>query len=282
MLKFQPIKTGTGLAVVFALLLLLYSCASLQQFIKTPDVKLEAVTVENFSLFKQTLVPEFEITNPNPFAAHIKKIEYSLKFNSREVINDVVEQGILLKSGKTRIVKVPITIKHLDMFSSIEEFTSSSNGTYDLSGTIEIGTFNIPYRKTGVITIPKPPTISLEHIRINALSFLGAELILETSLTNTNSFPVDVNKLDYILRLGKTDFIVGSTENVPPIEKNNSSYFNIPVKIDLLKTGKAAYAELAGKKSTEYKLSGKMQFITLQAGEQSLPFRTQGTVPFSK
>ena len=57
---------------------LLAGCASVQQFVTAPEVRLREVQVENIDVSGQKFLLSFDVANPNPFPLPISTIRYAL------------------------------------------------------------------------------------------------------------------------------------------------------------------------------------------------------------
>ena len=142
------------------LALIITGCATLQQFVQKPTISFDSIDFKNISLFEQTLLFNFKFANPNPIGGNVRSVAYSLKSKDRQVFKGVVDKGIYLGAGATETVQLPVTIKFLELFSTIKEFINADKFPYELKGTFGIGPFEIPYNKSGVITVPKIPAVS--------------------------------------------------------------------------------------------------------------------------
>lgn len=266
---------------LIAMAVALYGCATLSEFIQEPKVTLERISIKDLSLFEGTLLSQFKVTNPNPIGATIGAVSYDLKINDRDFMKDVMDKGITLKAGGTEMVELPITIRFLDLFESAAQFMKSERLTYDLSGSIGIGPFAVPYRKKGVFVLPKLPSIQLEKARISQLSLQGASMIFTFHLKNSNPFPVDLGGLNYGIKLAGETFAQGSAGKISALGQKGESRLEVPIQVDFLKLGFSAYKILTDA-SSEYELFGKMNFDVPRMGERSFPFQVTGQVPFYK
>jgi LEA14-like dessication related protein len=256
-------------------------CATVQQFIQTPKVAFENLSLRDASLFESTLLFQFNVDNPNPIGATIRRIAYDLKIQQRDFASGTLEEGIKLKAGGTERVTVPVRMKYLEVFESIVEFVQSNRVAYELSGSFSVGPFDIPYRHRGNLDIPKLPDISLDDVRISALSATGATLTFSLNMTNSNSFPVQLNGLDYGIQLGGIEFADGRMRDVSTLNKRGDTRVDIPVNISFFNLGHSAYRLLTGT-SSDFDLTGAMQFKVPAKGIENFPFRKTGTVKLTR
>lgn len=273
-------------STVFILILtsmMIWGCATFKDFeklVQKPTVSFKGISFRNMSLFEGTPVFKFKITNPNPIGATIRRITYDFKVNDEPFIYDVLEKGITIKPGGSGVVEVPVTFNYLDLFESVTELIRSESVAYDLSGSIRVGLFDIPYQTKGNYKIPKLPKVSLKNVDISDLSFTKASLMFHLDVKNSNPFTVKLNGLDYGIKLGGKEFVKGRAQTVSSIGKNGTSTLKIPLDISFLKLGRSVY-NLMTESSSGYELSGRMKFDMPKIGIKSIPFKKTGEVPFN-
>lgn len=64
--------------VLFVSAVFLAGCASMQQLVSAPDVRLRQVQVESVDVAGQSFLLSFDVTNPNPFPLPISTISYAV------------------------------------------------------------------------------------------------------------------------------------------------------------------------------------------------------------
>lgn len=71
-------QSRSSIVISFAGAVLLAGCASMEQFVSAPDVRLRQVQVENIDVSGQSFLLSFDVTNPNPFPLPISTISYAV------------------------------------------------------------------------------------------------------------------------------------------------------------------------------------------------------------
>ncbi len=255
------------------------SCATLQQVIQKPIVEFDSMSLRDMSLFEGTAVFKFEVTNPNPIGLTLNSLSYNLKIDDGDFVKGVLDKDLTLAAKDSNHIELPITIKYLDFFDSVSELIKKDHVTYDLSGIFEFFGFDIPYHKSGDIQIPDLPKISMDSVDIKDISLTGASIVFALSLDNQNAFPVDISGLDYSIKLCAIEFAGGKSQSSINIGKNGRTTIKVPVNLNFLQMGLAAYNLLA-KSSSEYNLTGNIKINVPNLGEKSLPFSKIGDVTF--
>ncbi len=256
-------------------------CATLRQLMQRPTVSLKDISARDISLFEQTLVFNFNVHNPNPVGIQLRNAAYNLKINNTEFIKGVLDKGIMLRAGQSETFALPVTVNHLELFSSVAAFASADSIPYNLSGTVGVGPFDIPYGKAGSFIIPKLPVVSLDRLKISELSLQGAAVLMKLNLANNNPFPVNISGLDYVCKLGEMELASGSAGSVAPVDQNGTSSLEVQLNLNFFELGTSAY-NLLMQSTSDYELSGNMIFTVPNLGRKRFPFLSKGQVPFVK
>jgi len=275
---------NTVLFVLTAIMLMLGGCAAIveQELLDRPIVKCKGMMMKSSSLFESTPVFDFKVENPNPLSLKIRNIAYNFNVDDKKFIKGVTDKGILLKSVSSETVGLSITFNLLEIFRYTEGFLQTDKMAYSLSGTVGVGPFAVPYCIEGKIASPNLPDVSLKQLDISGLSLTEPSAALcVIALENTNDFPIQLDGLEYHIRLDGKDFAAGMVKPASPIEARDILNIDIPVKICFSEPEWSA-GDVLKKTSSFYDLSGKMIFHIPEAGEKKIPFQKIGEVPFHK
>lgn len=274
----------TLLSLLTATTLMLCGCATIveQELLDKPIVTYKGMMLKSGSLFESTPVFGFNVENPNPLSLKIRNIAYNFSVDDKKFIKGVTDKGILLKSVSSENVGLSITFNLSEIFKTPEGFLQTDKITYSLSGTVGVGPFAVPYCAEGRIAPPRLPDVSLKQVDISGLSLTGTSpAFCVIALENSNVFPIQLDGLEYDIRLDGKDFARGMVKPASPIEAGDILNIEIPVKIRFSEPEWSA-GEVLKKTSSFYDLSGKMMFHIPQAGEKKIPFQKIGEVPFHK
>lgn len=266
------------IVLLAAVLLPMAGCAALNQMVQTPQVTFNGLKIRDASLTAGTFNFNFIVNNPNPVGIRASRITYAMKLNGLSFVSGKLDQGLSLPSRGAGQMTIPVRIAYLDVFDSMMEMMRRKTAAYDISGRFYIGPVAVPFQAQGTFDLPRMPQISLENIRVDQLSLLGARLRCRLNLDNQNAFALMIQRLDYNLKLGETSFARASTHPAAPIGANAKSGMDLLLNVSFAQLGKTAYQLLQGT-STDYTLEGK--FITDENGNAGklLPFKLGGKVP---
>ncbi|RMH72686.1 MAG: hypothetical protein D6675_04025 [Gemmatimonadetes bacterium] len=270
-------KPNMMILVGSILVVMLAGCTAIEQLIQKPTVQFKDVKLKDPSLFDATFVFAFEVHNPNLIGGSISQLTYDFDVNGQNFLEGVLDQGISIPAGGSSVVELPLQVEYLGFLNSVADFVHKDAVPYDLKGTFRVLGFDIPYRKTGSIDIPDLPKVSVSAVEIENLSMMGASLVFSVELDNRNPFAVNLGGLDYQITLGDTPFAEGVSRSVPPVAGGSKTTLEIPLDVNFLQLGQAAY-NLLTQTATGYGISGNMNFDVPALGEKQFPFSHSGNV----
>lgn len=279
---FQRVSFRKAELPLFLLLLLALSgCATLDQVVKKPTATFSGVKLTHADLLEGTAIFNFDVYNPNPIGIPASRITYDLKLNGKHFTRGELDRGVSLPANTTSPMAIPVTIRYLDFFESLTQLWRTQQAAYDLRGGFTVGPFTIPFDAQGRFELPRLPKISLESIRIERLSLLGATLDCTVKMDNPNNFNLMLKRLDYGLKLDDTTFAQASALPKGPIQGNDRSLMNLALDVSFSQLGRSAYQLLMGN-SAAYALDGGLVFDAPGGGEHTVPFNLTGRVPFKR
>ncbi|OQY55287.1 MAG: hypothetical protein B6245_19980 [Desulfobacteraceae bacterium 4572_88] len=274
-------------AIFFILILtpvIIGGCATLveQQLIDKPLVTFEGMSLEAVSLSESTPVFRFQVTNPNPLVLKVRNIAYDLKINSKKFVRGVSDKSIRLRAAGSDMLGLSVPFNHMELLDATGASAHSSTVTYDLSGHIRIGPFAVPYQAKGELEIPNLPAITLKRVDVSKLAFNAAstgQFVLE--LENANSFPIQLNSLQYRISLNGNEHAGGIIRPVPILDKNSKTLLEIPLRITPSVSGWTMDHVLTAA-SLPYEFSGELRVSIPGANERVFYFQEEGKVPVEK
>lgn len=266
LLSFAALVTGSG-------------CATMQQLIDPPEAHFKGMHLQEISLFDATPVFTFELVNSNPMGLSIRNMTYNLKINDQKFVKGVTGQRLRLKAGGSETVELPVTFNFLDLYETLSDFKSAETARYDLSGTIGVGPFDIPYHAEGEFDIPELPEISVEGVRVEQVSSTGASMVFDLQLKNENSFSLTPKGLDYSVKLAGKEMVEGTVREIGRIADHGATRLQIPLKVDFLKLSRKVLSAIRGS-AADYEISGRLNFDVAGRWGQSVPFKKAGVVNF--
>ena len=127
-------------------------CSSLiQSVVKSPEVRLDEVRVENLGLQTADLIFQLEVFNPNAVNLKIDSVDYKLVLNDKPFADGHINKAAELPANKKVMVDVPIKVEFKRVFDSLFAAFQKPETKYVLSGTAKLGPFSVPFNKKGTM-----------------------------------------------------------------------------------------------------------------------------------
>ncbi len=141
--------------LLLSLLVICSGCASFTgEFIKDPTVEIKSLKVLNLSNEDLTLDLILSVNNPNPIPLSLSKVDYSLNFASEKVTSGVFEKGIELSANNVSEVTIPLKFTYSSIGNILMGILNKNlNRDYEITGSANVGIFNIPFSKKGQLKL---------------------------------------------------------------------------------------------------------------------------------
>ena len=121
-----------------------------------------------------------------------------------------------------------------------------------------------------LVTRPQPPVVSLESLRIEAVSAGEARIIVSLALENTNDRGVSIDALDFSIAIAEVPVASGALAAPLALAARGSARADIVARTDFSLLRSALDASLA-RRSIDYEITGN---VTVEG--RTLPFARRG------
>ena len=254
--------------------MLLTGCAEMTKYAEVikPTAKLTGTRLANINFDQADLVFDLAVDNQNPVAIDLAGLKYDLKIEDQSLVSGVTAQGLRIDAASKSAVQLPVTLKFEDLKKLPGELWKRDSFAYQLDTQFVvklpvIGEYSIPVSKQGELPVPKIPSVRLKTVNINKLSLQTADLVARVEINNPNAFDLGLSQLNYQLQINQQQWAQGNVKQLNPIPKKSAGIVDIPVTLDLLTAGRAAYTVLMQKQPVAYQLTGD---VTLDTGIEML------------
>lgn len=282
---------NTFFKTVFSLLLivLISACAQFDKYAETtkPTATLLGTRLTNINFDQADLVFDLAVKNSNPFSIRLTGLDYDLKVAGNSLVSGITGQGIKVKKSSTSKVALPVTLKFDDLKKIPGELWNADQFAYQLDTNINvelpvIGNYTIPFTRKGELPVPKLPSIKLKDLKVSNLSLTSADLVAEVEIDNPNIFPLGLSNFNYRIDINQQNWGEGTSAQLSSIPQKGKGTISIPLKLNLLTMGKAAYQLISGSKQFDYQILGG---VTLDTGleflrNHKMPLDIKGTTSF--
>lgn len=272
-------------------LLHLLGCATLQQLanIQQPQLNVENVRLTGMSFETLDLAFDIKIKNPNPLAINLAGFDYDFQINDASFLKGQQNQPMAIQAMGESAVQIPLTLTFKDLYSTFQALKNEDSSAYKLLGGLSfnlpvLGATRLPISKSGKLPNLKLPDVKIAALKLNKLSFSGADLELKLNVVNPNTFNFLLSKLNYDFAVNGKSWVKGITQNALQVKEKGESTIAIPISLNFLEMGSTIYQMISGNQKLNYKLLGNLDLKSSLPllGAVSLPIDRSGELNILK
>ena len=282
-------KSLTILCFVF----LISSCATVDEFVKStfqqPQVSFETAKIIGLSFNAVDLLFDLKISNPNPVGISLAGFDYDFLLNGNSFIKGEQTDGLDIESNGERTVQIPVSFTFSDMYNTFSSFKNQDSTTYKIACGFffdlpVLGAKRILVSKSGSLPLLKQPIIRVKSLKLEKMSFAGADLNLGVEIDNPNSFSFLLNAMDYNFDVNGKEWLNGTLSKSMRIESKQSNVIDFPISFNLLQIGISVKDVLTSGKPLSYDFSGNVDLGTSipSLDKVNLPFKRSGEISIIK
>lgn len=263
------------------ILVLFMSCATLQQLVLPPDVKVESVNIADFSFQDVTLDFGLLVSNPNAFGVGLEGYAYQFAIEGKKFLSANETRQLDIAASGSSTISIPVTINFKQLYELMTQTKDLDNLSYDLAGNLRPGgllsAFDIPFNKSGSLPNVRIPEITFSGLQVKKMGLTGIDLELGLNLVNKNIFGFDIGKLNYDIALAGSQLIKGTTQNLASVPAKGTGVIKLPVSLDL-SGAIGSLRSILGGNSVQATITGDTDLKT-PFGPINLPFNTTQEIP---
>ena len=260
--------------------LILTGCSALKKAarVRTPDLSVESVRLAGLSFGAVDLVFAIAVDNPNPLPVTLAGFDYDLRIEGNSFLKGKQEEPTRITALGKSVVPLPLTLDFGDLRRAFASLKDQDSTAYELVCELVfdlpvLGERRLPLRHSGRVPVVRPPRIRVGDLKIKKLNLTGADLELHLQLDNPNPFGLALDRLDYQLAVSGKPWASGATDRPVTLDGKSAQTVTLPVSLDFVRMGRAAYRALTKKKPLDYHLTGRLDLAT------SLPLLPHATLP---
>jgi len=220
------------LLVPAVVVLFLTACAALQESIKKPEISMQAVNVTGMDLNGMDVAFVLGIKNPNPLGVSLSGLSYRLDIDKKPLLKGKTKQKLKVEANSNSRLTLPLALGYRDMFDGVSALMKQDKINYALSGEIDFGLFQLPYKTSGTIDLPSLPKVSIGKVNIKRVTLSGMELQIGLNMRNANRFPIRLDNLGYNLKLANTTVAKGKSLKPVSLGAGKQGSMNLGLTLD--------------------------------------------------
>ncbi len=256
------------------------ACATLRDLtagaFERPQLAFETASAEGFDLDGVTLALHYRIDNPNAVGVSLAKLGYALEVEGRPVFSGSLPGGLRVPARGAAPLVIPVRLGFAGLPALVEALLTRETVAYRISGSVgldtPVGLFEIPYEHRGTAPVPRPPTLSIDSVRLVSEDVTRIGVDVRLRVTNRNPFPMPAGRLDWSLDVAGASVVSSQSQALAAAPSGGSSALVVPVRLDLFGAGRALSQALSGA-PVEVALRGSAGF-----GWMRLPIDLRGSV----
>lgn len=228
-------------------------CAGLSELarvaFKEPHLTFRSATVESLDLEGATIGVKFDLENPNGFGLDVARVGWGVEVEGTRIATGDMPGGLAIPASGVAPLTLPVRVRYRDVPGIIGLLTSRRDSiAYKVAGTIgvrtPIGIVDLPVSHSDRLALPSLPSFSLQGLSLRTTSLTELSLDVKVGVRNPNAFPLPAGTLDYALSVAGSEVARAQDAALARVAGGAAQTMTIPVKISLLKAGRAA-TELA-------------------------------------
>jgi LEA14-like dessication related protein len=256
-------------------------CGGCELLKSRPTAEIVGIKLDRLSLDKADLVVDVNVHNPYQFDMPLANVEYAMSSGGTEFLKSVAElQGQAVPGMGSKVVSVPVEVPFLNLLKVLLNVRSGKVISYETDMKLwadvpGVGPVGIPMKRKSELPIPALPVISLEGIKIDKRSMALVTGALKVRMKNVNEFPLDLEKMNYALKVAGAEIVKGDLEKAMTLAAGGEEVVEIPISFKPLGMAPALLKILAEGGKADYELGGGLDFNT-KWGKITMPFTRKG------
>lgn len=187
----------------------------------------------------------FNVDNPNPLDITLATFDYTLAFEGEEWAFGDDPDGLTLGASGTSEIALPVGLVFQDLYDMVQAVRGEDTIAFELAGSFgfntPIGLIKVPYDAGGDFPALRTPNFGFEGLRVADLDLSGATLELDLAVDNDHGSTLDFTNFDYDFALEGYEVGSGSVATLGAVQGANTGTLTLPLDIDFLGAGSAAY-----------------------------------------
>jgi LEA14-like dessication related protein len=234
-----------------------------------PQIAFEGAKLEEFQFTKAQLTFRARVDNPNTFPLSVSRVRFAIQLEGRPAAQGEIETAFAIPAAAEGVpgrgsIGFPVTIRFGSIPGFAKVMATEKEAGYALSGAVAFqtphGVVEVPIAFNGVIGVPRLPKFEILRLQMRSMSHTEVVLELRIRIGNTNGFPLPSARLDYGLVVSDKEIARATGRLEAPVLPGESAELTVPIRISVLKAGKAAARFLLPFASLKVELKGQFDF----------------------
>jgi len=276
--------------LIFGIIFL--NCATVNQMLNSlqrPNVTVDRVHISGLSFENIDLLFDLKINNPNAIKISLAGFDYDFFLNGNSFVKGQQDKGLSIEASGESIVQIPISLRFADVYQTYNSLKKNDSTDYELKLGFAfdipvLGDVRVPVSQKGMLPMVKLPSFSIHSLKLDRLTLGGADLKLQLAVDNSNSFGLNLDKMNYRFNVNGQSWVNGASQNVKQVHQKERTIIDIPISLNFFEVGQSVYQLLTGNSQLNYNFTGDFDVSTslMQFGEVNLPVEKTGSISLDK
>jgi len=237
--------------------------------VQLPLIALEAAKVEGLGFAGANLSFRALIQNPNPTLISVARVDYALDVEgSRAAQGSMVEALAIPAAGPDGVmgqgaVVLPVQVRLAAVPGVAKILKAQGDAAYVLGGAVTFltagGEVRVPLAQSGRLVVPRAPRFQVDRVVVRSASPREVTLEMRLDVGNPNPFAIPPGRVACGLLLSNKEVVRADVE-IPEVAAGGTAGVNVPVRISVLKAGKAVARLLLPFTSLDAAVKGEAVF----------------------
>ena len=254
-----------------------------QAGVRAPEANFSEVRLKKLSFDRVDLELDLRVTNPNSLSIRLAGFSYDLFIDEQSFLRGKEDREVTLAANGESTIPLPLTLSFDHLYAVFQELHQKDAAEYQLRCALffdlpVLGRVEIPASNTGVIPLPKIPSVKIQALSLQRLSLSGADLVLRVQMENPNAFAMALEGMQYQLFVDDQAWASGETGKRVPLAEKGNGLVEIPISLDLLRMGTSIRSLLTGSEPLSIRLLGDLDMSSSMPplDRTHLPFDLRG------
>lgn len=252
-----------------------------------PLVAFEAVQAEGLGFLGANLTFRGRVENPNATPISVVRVEYALDLEGNRAAQGALDASFAVGAANPAAgpgvasVPLPVRIRYAAVPGIAKVLAVEREAGYALGGAVTFltpyGPVRVPFGASGRLGVPRPPRFHVDRVLLRSASPREVALEMRMDVRNPNGFPIPPGRIGCGLHLQGREVVRADVEIPAPIAGGEAAALVVPIRISMLKAGKAAARLLLPFTSIDVAVKGEAVFggvpVPLDLATSILPAR---------
>jgi LEA14-like dessication related protein len=234
-----------------------------------PTISFEAVDVEGLGFLGARLSFRARLENPDPAPISVIRVEYTLDVEGGRAAAGALPQSFALDAAGPAgpgagSLQLPVELRYAAVPGIARVLALDREAAYALGGTVTFltpfGEVRVPLAQRGRLVVPRAPRFHVEKLVLRSASPREVALEMRLHVRNPNDFPIPAGRIGAGLLLSDREVVRADVEIPEPIPGGEAAAVQVPIRISILKAGKAAARLLLPFTSLDVAVRGEAVF----------------------